>query len=64
MAILNYENENTETIVKEIYRINPNIRFNTIGDYITEKEALLLYNVALKNPNQDKNVVYVPVLSM
>ena len=57
MAILNCENENTETIIKEIYRINHN-------DCITEKEALLLYNVALKNPNQDKNVVYVAILSM
>lgn len=58
------ENENAETLVKEIYRINPNVKFSTIGDYITEKEALLLYNVILKNPSQNKNVVYIPVLSM
>ena len=58
------ENENTKSLIKEIYRINPSIKFNTIGDYITEKEALLLYNLVLKNPNQNKNVVYIPVLSM
>ena len=69
MAILNSnqitcENENTETLMKEIYRINPSIKFSTVGDYITEKEALLLYNVILKNPSQNKNVVYIPILSM
>lgn len=58
------ENKNTKTLVKEIYRINPSIKFSTIGDCITEKEALLLYNIALKNPTQNKNVIYVPILSM
>ena len=58
------ENENTEILVKEIYRMNPSIKFGTVGDYITEKEALLLYNIVLKNPNQNKNVVYIPVFSM
>ena len=47
--LIKCENKKTELLINEIYRINPNAKFNIIGDYITEKEALLLYNAVLKN---------------
>lgn len=59
------ENKNTENLINEIYRINPNIKFNIIGEYITEKEALLLYQSVLKNSNnKNSNMVYIPVFKM
>ena len=63
--LIRCENENTKNIINEIYRINPNVKFNIIGEYITEKEALLLYQSVLRNSkNKNSNMVYIPVLHM
>lgn len=62
---LQYENSNTENLINEVYRINPNIKFTTFGNVISEKEAIILYRVALKNKdNKNTNLVYVPVLNI
>lgn len=62
---LQYENNNTENLINEVYRINPNVKFNTFGNVISEKEATLLYRAVLKNShNKNTNLVYIPVLSM
>ena len=59
------ENKNTENLINEIYHINPNVKFNIVGDYITEKEALLLYQSVLRNSNnKNSNMVYIPVFHM
>ena len=44
-----YENSNTENLINEVYRINPNVKFNTFGNMISEKEAMMLYRAVLKN---------------
>nr|WP_297936924.1 hypothetical protein [uncultured Lachnoclostridium sp.] len=63
--LIRCENENTKNIINEIYRINPNVKFNIIGEYITEKEALLLYQSVLRNSNnKNSNMVYIPVFHM
>ena len=62
---LQYENKNTENLINEIYRINPDIKFNTFGNVVSEKEAIMLYRAVLKNSNnRNTNLVYIPVLSM
>ncbi len=62
---LQYENKNTENLINEIYRINPDIKFNTFGSVISEKEAIMLYRAVLKNSNnKNTNLVYIPVISM
>ena len=62
---LQYENKNTEDLINEIYRINPDIKFNTFSNVISEKEAMMLYRAVLKNSNnKNTNLVYIPVLSM
>lgn len=62
---LQYENSNAENLINEIYRINPNVKFNTFGNIISEKEAIMLYRAVLKNShNKNTNLVYIPVLSM
>ena len=62
---LQYENKNTENLINEIYRINPDIKFNTFSNVISEKEAMMLYRAVLKNSNnKNTNLVYIPVLSM
>mgnify|MGYP000391665919 FL=1 len=62
---LQYENSNAENLINEIYRINPNIKFTTFGNVISEKEAMMLYRAVLKNShNKNTNLVYIPVLSM
>lgn len=62
---LQYENTNTENLINEVYRINPNIKFTTFGNVISEKEAIMLYRAVLKNSNnKNTNLVYIPVLSM
>lgn len=62
---LEYENKNTENLINEIYRINPNVKFNTFGNVVFEKEAIMLYRAVLKNSNnKNTNLVYIPVLSM
>lgn len=62
---LQYENSNAENLINEIYRINPNVKFNTFGNVISEKETMMLYRAVLKNShNKNANLVYVPVLSM
>lgn len=59
------ENENTKNLINEIYCINPNVKFNVIGEYITEKEALLLYQSVLKNSrNKNDNMIYIPIFNM
>lgn len=59
------ENKNTENLINEIYRINPDIKFNTFGNIISEKEAIMLYRAVLKNSNnKNANLVYIPVISM
>ena len=60
-----YENSNTENLINEVYRINPNVKFNTFGNIISEKEAMMLYRAVLKNSNnKNTNIVYVPVLNI
>lgn len=62
---LQYENDNTQNLINEIYRINPNVKFNTFGNVISEKEAIMLYRAVLKNShNKNTNLVYIPVISM
>lgn len=62
---LQYENSNTENLINEIYRINPNVKFNTFGNVVSEKEAMMLYRAVLKNcNNKNANFVYIPVISM
>lgn len=62
---LQYENINTKNLINEVYRINPNIKFTTFGNVISEKEAMMLYRAVLKNSNdKNTNLVYIPVLSM
>lgn len=62
---LQYENKNTENLINEIYRINPDVKFNTFGNVISEKEAIMLYRAVLKNSNnKNTNLVYIPVISM
>ena len=62
---LQYENSNTENLINEIYRINPNVKFNTFGNVVSEKEAMMLYRAVLKNSkNKNANLVYIPVISM
>lgn len=62
---LQYENDNTKNLINEVYRINPNVKFNTFGNIISEKEAIMLYRAVLKNShNKNTNLVYIPVLSM
>lgn len=62
---LQYENSNTKNLINEVYRINPNVKFNTFGNVISEKEAIMLYRAVLKNShNKNTNLVYIPVLSM
>lgn len=60
-----YENSNTENLINEVYRINPNVKFNTFGNIISEKEAMMLYRAVLQNShNKNTNLVYVPVLNI
>ena len=62
---LQYENSNAENLINEVYRINPNVKFNTFGNVISEKEAMMLYRAVLKNShNKNTNLVYVPIISM
>ena len=62
---LQYENSNTKNLINEVYRINQNIKFTTFGNVISEKEAMMLYRVVLKNSNnKNANLVYIPVISM
>ena len=62
---LQYENNNTENLINEIYRINPNVKFNTFGNVISEKEAIMLYRAVLKNNNnKNTNLVYIPIFRM
>ena len=54
-----------QNLINEVYRINPNIKFTTFGNVISEKEAMMLYRAVLKNShNKNTNLVYIPVLSM
>ena len=53
---IQYENSNTENLINEIYRINPNVRFTTFGNVISEKEAIMLYR-AVVNCNQAKDLL-------
>ena len=60
-----YENSNTKNLINEVYRINPNIKFTTFGNVISEKEAMMLYRAVLKNGyNKNTNLVYVPVFNI
>ena len=62
---LQYENINTKNLINEIYRINPNVKFNTFGNVISEKEAMMLYRAVLKNSNnKNTNLVYIPMFRM
>ena len=53
---LQYENSNTKNLINEVYRINPNVRFTTFGNVISEKEAIMLYR-AVVNCNQAKDLL-------
>lgn len=60
-----YENSNTQNLINEIYRINQNVKFNTFGNVVSEKEAMMLYRAVFKNShNKNANLVYIPVISM
>ena len=62
---LQYENSNTENLINEIYRINPNVKFNTFWNVVSEKEAMMLYRAVLKNSNNNNaNLVYIPIFRM
>lgn len=62
---LQYENSNTKNLINEVYRINPNVKFNTFGNVISEKEAIMLYRAVLKNShNKNTNLVYIPMFRM
>ena len=62
---LQYENSNTKNLINEIYRINPNVKFNTFGNVVSEKEAMMLYRAVLKNSkNKNANLVYIPIFRM
>ena len=62
---LQYENSNTENLINEIYRINPNVKFNTFWNVVSEKEAMMLYRAVLKNSNnKNANLVYIPIFRM
>ncbi|WP_418564989.1 hypothetical protein [Holdemanella biformis] len=62
---LQYENINTKNLINEIYRINPNVKFNTFGNVVSEKEAMMLYRTVLKNSNnKNANLVYIPIFRM
>ena len=62
---LQYENINAKNLIDEVYRINPDIKFNTFSNVISEKEAMMLYRAVLKNSNnKNTNLVYIPVISM
>lgn len=62
---LQYENSNTKNLINEVYRINPNVRFNTLWNVISEKEAMMLYRAVLKNSNnKNANLVYIPIFRM
>lgn len=62
---LQYENSNTKNLINEIYRINPNVKFNTFGNVISEKEAMMLYRAVLKHShNKNTNLVYIPIFRM
>lgn len=59
------ENINAKNLIDEVYRINPNVKFNTFSNVISEKEAMMLYRAVLKNSNnKNTNLVYIPVISM
>lgn len=45
---LQYENSNTKNLINEVQRINPNVKFNTFGNVISEKESMMLYRDVLK----------------
>ena len=62
---LQYENSNTKNLINKVQRINPNVKFNTFGNVISEKEDIMLYRAVLKNSNnKNANLVYIPVISM
>ena len=62
---IQYENSNTKNLINEIYHINPNVKFTTFGNVVSEKEAMMLYRAVLKNSNnKNANLVYIPVISM
>lgn len=62
---LQYENSNAENLINEVYRINPNVKFNTFGNVISEKEAMMLYRAVLKNIHtKNTNLVYIPMFHM
>ncbi len=57
-----YENRNAELLIADIWNKNPNISFNILGDEITEREALLLYEAVQESSMDQREVVYVPSL--
>ena len=62
---LQYENINAKNLITEVYRINPNVKFNTFGNIISEKEAMMLYRAVLKNShNKNTNLFYIPMFRM
>ena len=62
---LQYENSNTENLINEIYRINQNVKFNTFGNVVSEKEAMMLYRAVFNNShNKNTNLVYIPIFRM
>ena len=45
--------------------MNTNVKFNTFGNVVSEKEAMMLYRAVLKNSNnKNANLVYIPVISI
>ena len=45
--------------------MNTNVKFNTFGNVVSEKEAMMLYRAVLKNNNNNNaNLVYIPIFRM
>ena len=41
------------------------LKFNTFGNVVSEKEAMMLYRAVLKNSNnKNANLVYIPIFRM
>lgn len=62
------ENRNTELLLQDIFQRYPNIMFYSIGEEITEKEALVLYLVIQHNENKSmeptEDVIYTPLITL
>lgn len=59
------ENRNTELLMDEIFRLEPNAQITVLEDEVTEHEALLIYKAIIKSNRGHDNktsCVYVPLI--